>query len=157
MNATWCLKQKFTLKAHVPWVTLPPTWIKAFCDLLFWTFFSEQHPNLQPSIYKARKNAIAVQFNSPRRFSYWWNQWLRFIYLPHIKATIITVSVRVNRAQFSEVGRNFLALSITYFTVRDCYQIYVWHNRKKKHIVFDQDPTFSFQRQRVYSIALNQR
>lgn len=54
-EATWCLEQKCTSNAHV-------TWIKAFCDLLFWTFFSEQ--------YKARKNAIAVQLNSPRRGAY---------------------------------------------------------------------------------------
>ncbi len=72
--------------------------------------------------------------------------WLHFIYLPRVKATMLTTSVRVHRArnvrQFLGAGRNFLALSLTYFTLRDFYQIYAWHNRKKKHVFFDQDPTF---------------
>lgn len=72
--------------------------------------------------------------------------WLHFIYIPRVKATILTTSVRVHRArkvrQFLGAGRNFLVLSLTYFTLRDFYQIYVWHNRKKKHVFFDQDTTF---------------
>lgn len=99
-----------------------------------------------------------LQFNSPGRRAYYNN-----FHFPSDETSLALLHLfthnhnRTCQGIWGSASQIIFSLSLTYFTLRDFYQIYVWHNRKKKHVFFDQDPTFSFQSQRVYYTALNQR